>query len=185
MSENPYEAPAARVDDPVEGDDEATRRPLLKHEASLRSVAWLYWLGMLLFGSLGIGLVVQMAGTDLPPDAELGTAFWVMGVIYLGLAIAFAATGWGFRTLAPWVRIPGGLFSALGLLGIPIGTLINGYVLWLMFGAKGRRILTDEYATIRRRTPHLVYRRSTAEKVGIVLILGVPALIIAWMIWGR
>ena len=36
----------------------------------------------------------------------------------------------------------------LGLLGFPIGTLISAYGLWLVLSAKGRVVLSPEYAAI-------------------------------------
>jgi hypothetical protein len=183
MSDNPYEAPTARVDDPVEGDDAAIRTPLLKHEASLKSVAWLYWLVALYAGFVGAAMLPDALRHG--PQGDFGYGFVVMSIVALVFALAFAVTGWGFRTLAPWVRVPGGILSGLGLLAIPIGTLFNGYILYLMFGAKGRRILSPDYAAIRARTPHLVWRRSAAEWVGVGLILGIPLLLIAWMVWGQ
>jgi hypothetical protein len=181
MSDNPYEAPAARVDDPGNDDaDTAIRRPLLRHEASLRSVGWLYWLGALVLGFAGVVMLPQALSTG--PQGDFGYGFVIVAVVYLVLAIASAITGWGFRTLAPWVRIPGGILSGIGLLGIPVGTLINGYILYLMFGAKGRRILSDDYAAIRARTPHLRFTRGTGEKIGIALVLLVPAGLLAWLI---
>ena len=180
MSDNPYEAPSAHVEDPGNDDDVAIRQPLLKHEASLRSVGGLYWLGAAMFG-FG-GAVMLPNALEMGPQGDFGQGFVYIAVIYLVLAAGLAITGWGFLRLAPWVRLPGGILAALGLLAIPIGTLINGYVLFLMFGEKGRRILTDEYAAIRARTPQLRYRRSTGEKVGVALVLGIPALLLAWLI---
>ena len=183
MSDNPYEAPAARLDDPVEGDDVAIRTPLLKHEASLKPVALLYWLGAAYTGV--VGAVMLPEALRKGPQGDFGYGFIVMAVVALVFAVAFAVTGWGFRTLAPWVKVPGGILSGIGLLAIPIGTLFNAYILYLMFGAKGRRILAPDYPAIRARTPHLKWRRSAAEWVGVGLILGIPCRLIAWRAWWR
>ena len=180
MSDNPYEAPAARVEDPIEGDDVAIRTPLLRHEASLKSVAWLYWLVAAWFGFLGATMLPEaLAGGA---QGDFGYGFVAIGGVMVLLALAFAVTGWGFLSLAPWVKVPGGILSGLGLLAIPIGTLFNAWILYLMFGAKGRRILAPDSPAIRRRTPQLKWRRSAAEWVGVALILGIPALLIAWLV---
>jgi hypothetical protein len=44
------------------------------------------------------------------------------------------------------------------LLAFPLGTLINGYILWLVFSTKGKTILSNDYAAIVAATPHVRYR---------------------------
>jgi hypothetical protein len=48
---------------------------------------------------------------------------------YLVLGLAAILVGSGLRQLRRWTVIPVGLLSGIGLLGFPIGTLINGYIL--------------------------------------------------------
>ena len=45
-----------------------------------------------------------------------------------------------------------------GSSGFPIGTLINGYVLYLLLSQKGRTIFTDAYRRVVTETPHVKYR---------------------------
>ncbi len=50
------------------------------------------------------------------------------------------------------------VFSLLGLVGFPIGTLINAYILYIVFSAKGKLIFSDEYRKVIQLTPHIKYK---------------------------
>jgi len=50
-----------------------------------------------------------------------------------------------------------------------VGTLINGYILWLVLSKKGRFILSKDYAAIVAATPHVKYRTSPWILVWIVV----------------
>jgi formate/nitrite transporter FocA (FNT family) len=67
------------------------------------------------------------------------------------------------------------------LLYFPIGTLIGAYVLYLMFGQKGRQILSPTYQDIIAATPQVRYQRSTADWIAlgvlVLLLVGVFVLI--------
>lgn len=174
---DPYAAPIAVVADPDASPLEATRIAHLRHETSLRSVGWIYALGALLTGSTGVTMLYAVG--RLPANSP--SEFHTLGPVFLVFAVLAAISAWGFRMLSPWVRWIGGALSVLGLLWIPIGTLFNGYVLYLMFSAKGRRIFTAEYAQIRRQTPHVRFRRSPIEWAGVAVVVGLLALLAAWL----
>jgi hypothetical protein len=169
MESNPYQAPSARVEDPVETGVDAERTAHLRHEARLRMVGILYWLGaavmVVIFGSV---LVVE----SVTPDA----AGWAMPGTLTVIALLAAVVGWGYWSLSPWVRWPGTVFSVLGLLAIPIGPIVHGYFLYLMWCAKGRRVLAPDYAEVRRRTPHLRYRRTVGDWIALAILIGLPVL---------
>ena len=78
------------------------------------------------------------------------------------------------------MKIPVTILSGLGLLSIPIGTLINGYILYLMYSQKGKVVFSPEYQDIRDATPEIQYQTSKlAWGILIVLVLGLVALIAA------
>ena len=174
MESNPYEAPAARVDDPVVTGADAERTAHLRHEARLRSVGVLYW--------LGAAAVVVMIGVSLATAPTVQTEGWGIVGVLVGTAVLAAVVGWGFWSLSPWVRWPGTALSALGLLAIPIGPIIHGYFLYLLWCAKGRRVLAPDYAQVRRQTPHLRYRRTIGDWVALVVIVGVPLALLAMFV---
>ena len=169
MDDDPYAAPEARLEDPVEPAEEV-RRAHIRREVSLRSVGLLYWLGALGFAGLTVTALVggTTSGVAVP-------AFF---------AVLFAVTGYGFRSLSGWVRVFGGLVSVFGLLLFPLGTLLNGYFLFLMFSPKGTRVFARDYADIRAATPHVRFERGLTERVVLGGILALLVAAFAWIVWG-
>jgi hypothetical protein len=174
MESNPYEAPAARVDDPAATGVEALRTAHLRHEARLRSVGTLYW--------LGATAIVVSIGVSLATSGARGPEGWSTVVVVMIAALLAVGVGWGFWSLSAWVRWPGTALSVLGLLAIPIGPIIHGYILYLIWCAKGRRVLAPDYAQVRRQTPHLRFRRTAGDWVALVVIVGVPLALLAMFV---
>ena len=75
----------------------------------------------------------------------------------------------------------GGIDAVPGLLGFPIGTIISGYILYLMLSKKGRRVYSAEYQGVIAATPQIRYRSTILIWFFLILILlvvialGVPA----------
>jgi hypothetical protein len=161
---NPYAAPAARVEDVgASSEAEAIRRAHISHEASIKAVGLLYYLG-------GIGVtLVAVAALAGAPSAPSDVAI-VLLLVALGAAQLFA--GWGVRALRSWGRIVGCVLSAIGLLGFPIGTLINGYILYLFLSKKGRTIFAPAYQDVIAATPHVKYRTSVLVWIFLALLIG-------------
>jgi uncharacterized membrane protein YphA (DoxX/SURF4 family) len=161
---NPYAAPAALVDDvPANPEADAIRRAHINHEASIKAVGFLYYLGGVL---LTVGGIASLVGA---PRAAAGAAIALLLVV-VGIGQLFA--GWGVRSLRPWGRIVGCVLSAIGLLGFPIGTLISGYILYLLLSKKGRTIFTPGYQEVIAATPHVKYRTSIVVWIFLALIVG-------------
>jgi hypothetical protein len=160
---NPYAAPQADLTQPVPLNVEATRRHLLKHEASVKSIGILYTLG-------GIGLV--LSGVSLfavaVPEPLIAVVLLALGILQLWLAV-------GLRKLKKIVRIPTMILAGIGLIGFPIGTLISAYILYLLGSQKGVQVFSDEYAEVIAATPHIKYRSS---KLVIVLVVLLVALVV-------
>jgi hypothetical protein len=164
MSEaaNPYAAPAARVEDvPANAEAEAIRRAHISHEASLKAVGFLYYLGGVL---VTIGGLASLAGR---PDAGgIGVALFM---VVVGVGQFFA--GWGVRGLTKWGRALGCVLSGLGLLAFPVGTLINAYILYLFLSKKGRTIFSPEYQAVIAATPYVKYRTSILVWIFLALVV--------------
>jgi len=173
---NRYAPPTATVSDVVNvaGDAEAVRAEHIKHEASVKSVGTLYYIG---------GVVLTLATLGLfaaDVIAEANTLMVVMLALYAVFAAVSFVLGYGVRKLAAWVRIPIVIVSCIGLLGFPMGTLINGYILYLMLSEKGRRIFEPDYADIVAATPHIKYRTSILVWIVLgVLLLAIVAAVVA------
>jgi hypothetical protein len=174
--DNPYQAPAARLEDlAYTSDAEAVRRAHIRRETSLRSVGILYWLGAALMLFAGAAIMIGSAQDDAGMAASLG-------LVYLLLGAGLGIVGWGYRELLPWVRWPGGIFSTLGLLAIPFGTIIHAYILYLMFSPQGSRVFAPDYADIRRQTPHVKFKRTPLEWAIVLVILGGLVALFAWIV---
>lgn len=106
---------------------------------------------------------------------EIGVSF-----IFLLLGAGQLWVGYGLRRLRKWARIPTGILSGLGLLAFPIGTLINAYILYLLFCQKGKMVFSDEYRAVIEQTPHIKYRTS----IIVWIVLGLLLLLIAFAIFG-
>ena len=150
---------------------EQIRNEHLKHEASVKSVGILYFLSasaMLIVSIVSItALVADSSPSGFPSLAA--------GVVFLGLSVILICGGIGLRRLKPWARVLAGILSSLGLLGFPLGTLINGYILYLLFSTKGRMVFSPDYQRIIRETPHIKYRTS----IIIWFLLGLVLFIVA------
>jgi len=149
---------------------EEMRKEHLKHEASVKSIGVLYYLGgaaMLL-----IGIFTMFVGSR--NGAELIVSIFIAGLFVL-LGIGQLWVGTGLRRLKRWARIPTGILSGLGLLGFPLGTIINAYILWLVFSQKGTVVFSEEYRAVIEQTPHIKYRTS----IVVWILLGLVLLLIA------
>jgi hypothetical protein len=167
MSEavNPYAAPAARVDDVAANPEaEAIRRAHINHESSIKAVGVLYYLGGVL---ITFGAVAAFIGAPREPSG--GGALIMLLLAAVGIAQFFA--GWGVRALRPWGRIVGCINSGLGLLGFPIGTLINAYILYLLLSKKGRTVFSPGYQEVIAATPDVKYKTSIVVWIFIALVL--------------
>jgi hypothetical protein len=177
---NPYAPPMAPVADVSSADShaEAIRREHIKHEASVRSIGGLYLFGGVLGTLGGIALLASTMGVD-----EQRAIVVAAGAAYVLFSVLSLVVGLGLRKLQPWTRIATIAFSCFGLLAIPIGTLINGYILYLMVAAKGKRIFTPDYAAIIAATPHIKYRTSLVLWIAVgLLFLGIGAAIVVPML---
>ena len=176
LAANPYAPPRTYVNDVVSAGSHADsiRQEHIKHEASIRSVGTLYYLsGALLL----VVMVALMAGARGAIEGPFGVFGAVLLGVYGGMGALSIAVGHGLRSLRPWARTACIVVSIIGLLGIPLGTLINAYILYLMLSAKGKRIFEPDYLAIVEATPLIKYRTSVVVWVFVglllVLILGI------------
>jgi len=159
---------------PTNSAAEQIRTEHLKHEASVKSIGLLYYLG-------GVGVTLAAIVTLSMIDQGQGGALAVGPAIFLILLGIFQFwAGTGLRRLRPWARIPTGILSVIGLIGFPLGTIINGYILFLVFGKKGKMVFSEEYRAVIEQTPHIKYRTS----IVVWVLLGLVLLFIAIALLG-
>ena len=173
---SPYAAPTARVEDTGTTEDEATRRAHLSHEAGIKSLGMLYYLGTGVIAIAGFAAAIGGSG---------GWQFVVTAVVVVAVGVLQGWVGYGLRHYRAWARIPAVILLVLGLLGFPIGTLISAYGLWLVLSKKGRTILSPEYAAVVAATPHVRYRTSIVVWLFLALIVGFVVLAVFGMAMNR
>jgi hypothetical protein len=200
---NPFEAPRAQIggpagyEDAIDGDAETIRREHIGHEANVKSVGHLNYLGAF-FGGLGtLGLVLMAAGV-IPPNGNPNgmdpttAKFIFAGVaVFYGLMTAlYGSLGYGLTHLQTWARwtmvvlISLGLIYVLfvtvvlmlttpvvGVVVLVVGGGINGFILWLLVSRKGGVVFSREYKEVIRKTPHVKLKTSIIVKILLVVIL--------------
>ena len=153
----------------------ARERPRhIDHEASVRSIGLLYYLMAAVLGLGAIGAI--FAGFAPGEDWADVVGMLAVGALF---CFVFGAVGRGLRKLRAWIRVPVGILAGLGLIQIPIGTLINGYILFLIFSRKGRTVLSPEYREVIEQTPHIKPRTSIVVWLALGLIVTLIVLAIA------
>lgn len=179
MTDNVYSPPKAEVSDHVGGDRAAAiamREEYLGHEASLRGMALLFYLSGIFILFMGIAVVLPVfveGGDSLPIGIGIALLFVLLGVgsIYVG---------YGIRQLRKGVVVPACILSAIGMLNIPVGTLLNGYMLYLLLSAKGKVVFSERYAEVRGLTPEIRPRTS----IVVWVVLGLLVLVILGAVIG-
>lgn len=150
---------------------EALRREHLTHEASIQSVGSLYCLGGFLVALVAVASLVGGAvGSSETGPAAVGVGAG-MAVVLGGIAAIQFWVGLGLRRLNPKATIPATILAAIGLFGFPLGTLINGYVLYLLHSRKGKVVLGEGYREIVQATPHIRYKTPAWLIVVVVLLV--------------
>lgn len=159
---------------PANNAAEQIRQEHLKHEASVKSIGLLYY-----FGGVAV-IFAAMVSFFAPGRGNDGGMAFVPSVFLIMLGIGQFWAGTGLRRLRRWARVPTGILSGLGLLGFPVGTIINAYILFLVFGQKGKMVFSEEYQAVIEQTPHIKYRTS----IVVWVLLGFVVLLIALALLG-
>jgi hypothetical protein len=164
--DNPYASPMA-VGGTPSTEVEVIRMEHLSHEASIRSIGSLHYLGAILALLIWLPAVLVLFFTV----GAIGAPEVLLLALVLGFVVLNVAIGRGLRRLHRGARVGAALFAVLGLLALPIGTLISGYILYLLFSPKGNRIFSEEYQEVVRQTPDMVYRTSAGLMAFAILLV--------------
>jgi hypothetical protein len=172
VSHNPFAAPEADLEvrkGPELTEAERIRKEHLRAETNIKSIGSLYSACGLL-GTFGAMVAVVMAGVD-----------WVKGfkseqLVVLLLVVLYPCiliAGISLRRFRTWARRVAVGFSALGLLAIPVGTIISVLFLYALLNSKANTVFTPQYQEIIRQTPHIQYRTSPVAwaALGVLVLL--------------
>lgn len=135
---------------------ETLRKDYLGHEASVRSVGVLYLIAALLM--LLIGTAELFGFSPDGPKKTTAVPPWIMGGLFIALSLVYFQIGRWLRALNPKARTPATVLAVLGLLGFPVGTLINLYILYLLRSDKGTMVFSEHYQEVMTATPHIRYK---------------------------
>ena len=170
---NPYAAPVAHGQPTKPGTkNEQIRREHVTHEASIKSFGFLYLLGGVLMIIGGCVMLFVCLTGGAPADVE--PSFTALLALLSGVYLVIGATQiWvavGLRKLNQVGRIGGTIFGALGTLGFPLGTLICGYFLYLLWSEKGTMVFSPEYKDVIAATPHIKHKTSIIVWIALGLL---------------
>ena len=197
---NPYAPPEASLEaEPVElmvigdlAETEAVRKAHIRHEASIKSIGWLHFLGVPLCFLMAVGAVAAL----FQVGRGLGAVMIASAVLYLVLGGLHLALGLGLVRLQTWARWTDVVLTALllsvygigamflivaraepsQLISISFGSAIFGYILYLLLSTKATTIFSAEYKAVIDQTPHIRYRTSSVVKIFLVALVAVIVL---------
>ncbi len=211
---NPFRAPVATIGGPILSetgtDAELIRRTYLNHEASVKSLGSLYYLGAI-FGAIAtVGYGLAAAGLFKIPVQDNGGAEvdprLIMGVSTLFMLVMTGINGgmgYGLHKLQTWARwvvmvltgmslgfvvialivmaVASPMVAGIAALVYTIPSLIGIYIFYLMASAKGAMVFSPEYREVVRQTPYIKYKTSILIKIFLGLII---ALVVVGVIVG-
>lgn len=148
------------------------RSGLLRRPIGVTALAILNGVGAGLTGFLA--LAVMLGGAEEKPAlaAVLGTVFGIVAILQVAATV-------GLWKLRPWGRVIQIGLSSVGLLALPLGTLLSALVLWYMlrgrtrvlFSGKAAADLTPGEATLlARRTENAAVIAAVVIAAALVLV---------------
>jgi len=164
INHNPFEAPRSNEDGGEFPDThpESIRRRYLSHEAAAQSIGTLHFLGAILCGLIAVFLPFEFRNTE--------AYGWTVLLVFI--ASLFVIMGIACQRLKPWSRIPSALLGvAVGIMAACIGLPIAAYFLYIMFGANGQMVYSEEYREVIRQTPHIKYKTPVAAWIMLFTLL--------------
>jgi hypothetical protein len=151
--------------------DVEIRTSHLEHEASIRGIGLLYYfVSSFMFVTASLLAFISFMAKEAPPLSPLQLS-WVL-IFLSALGIFYWTLARGIRRLHRWIRIPSTILSLIGLVGIPLGTLINGYILYLLHSKKGVTVFSPEYKRIIAETPQVAYKSSRGLVLVALILVG-------------
>lgn len=212
---NLFEAPRAEigagpVDLGLDPEAELVRRAHLGHEASVKSIGSLFYLGAI-FAAIAAIMMLSSAVGVFPlagPNSKNSQVFFgAFGAGLLAIFALYSALGYGLTHLQAWARWTAVALDGFWLLTTTLNALmttlsidpymgivmaiipytIGGYIMYLLVSTRGGVVFSPAYKEVIARTPHIKYRTSLIVKILLAFILGliIAGFIAALMNAGR
>jgi hypothetical protein len=142
-------------------DSAAVRAEHLRHETAIQMIGLLYFTAAVCLLAAGVTVAVLTHGEEAVR----------VSIMFGLLAVGFGYSGWLLRRLDTRARYTASLMAVIALMALPIGTVLGGYVLYLVHCKKGRTILSPEYREVIAATPEFQCRvANSALALGIGLV---------------
>ena len=176
----PMTPPVGTASTSATGSADEMRQLYFPHEQQVRSVGMFFRIMggfQLLFAAIILlaGTLASFAGEGFGAHLVQFVAIAIESAIVIIIGGVSFWAGNLLRKLDHKAFIPVIVVAAIGLLGIPVGTLINGFILYLLLCEKGRFVLSDPYRAIVAATPQ--YQWKTALWVKIIIGLMILAFV--------
>lgn len=149
---------------------ENIRAAHLSHEASVKSIGLLYYLSAFLLPCIVLGAALSPDGTD--------AVGWALAAVFLALGVVYFIIGRWLRALDAKARTSATVLACIGLLAVPIGTLINGYILYLIHSQKGKMVFSEYYRAVIETTPAMKYKTPLLVWIFVGLLLFIVAAVV-------
>ena len=129
---------------------------------------------------LGGAMIVQSL-MEILDQRQIGFPFEIIMIsaVYIVVGLLQITVARGIRKFTPNGKIGGIIFGMIGLIGFPIGTLLSGYMLYVLLSAKGKVIFSPQYQEVLKATPHIVYKNRIVLLLLIIVVLIVIVVLIA------
>jgi hypothetical protein len=101
--------------------------------------------------SLGIGAAALVASAGEGRGGQLvaglaAVVLVIVAVIAIAWGCAHVAVGLPLRRHRSWARLAALMLGTVDLLLFPFGTVLGGYVLWVLLGKSGRKLFDEQPA---------------------------------------
>jgi hypothetical protein len=155
-------------------DDDSVRRCYLDHESAIKLIGNLYLFFAFTFVTVGLYELFILTTNPVALGPGSGSMVIVITSVFLSIGLLLGWSGYGLRRFRRWARITSVGLATIGLLGIPVGTVIAGYFLYLLLSKNGQFVFSDDYQGVIARTPHIKQKVSAV----VWLVLGLAGLVI-------
>ena len=142
---NPYASPS-RAKGKGNGKDNELIQKYGRHARSVKAIGYCFTIlnGLAFLGAI-VGVVLILIN-GVAEDSTLSASASAILLSAVSLLYAFwVVVGLHLLKFRNWAKIAATIVCALALLGIPIGTAIGGYFLWILHSEKGKVVFSDQY----------------------------------------